>query len=127
MEPYTSFNTYQTHTYPVSTIPKSDRFKSKPKFIPKIKIDGISFEGGGTRALTHDYAMLLVLVNYLKRNIKDILVPTKYYGSNSGGSWTLASLVGYEASGITFPLDNVVDPFTFYNQYWLTPVEANFV
>lgn len=90
------------------------------------QLDAVSFKGGGIRAPTHDFAFILYALRSLRKTVPELFKNTKYFGSNSGGSWTNAVLMAYPQ--IDFPLDKIAsegDEYwkTFYYDKWLKIVE----
>lgn len=101
---------------------------SNVKDLPTLKIDGFSFLGGGVRCAPGQYAVMCTIMHKLKIIPEEILHYTKYLSCNSGGAFTMATLLCYPNMKTLWPLDKVkdlsqADLETFYQKYWIQPTK----
>lgn len=101
---------------------------SKTKELPSLRMDGFSFLGGGVRCAPGQYAVMCTIMNKLKLIPEEMLHYTKYLSCNSGGAFTMATLLCYPNMKTIWPLDKVKDLSQkdlqgFYQKYWIQPTK----
>ena len=118
---------------------------SQTKF-PKIdKIDGMTFLGGGVRCATHQLPPICLAMFKLGLTFEQLVRDVKYFGANSGGTFTATALLCYrktynpQTKKLEFPLNEIpnyvadksgklpVSLVNFYKPYWIDPISSQFV
>jgi hypothetical protein len=97
------------------------------------KVDGFCFLGGGVRCAVGQYAVMFAIMNKLKLIPEEMLYYTKYLSCNSGGAFTMASLLCYPMMKSLWPIHTIkdMDPssddlYNFYMKYWIKPTQDSF-
>ena len=105
--------------------------RAAPVPLSDVRIAGVAFEGGGTRSPPHDFAVIVLALKVSKKTVPQLFKRTKYFGGNSGGSWTSAVLMTYpQLVTNPFPLDEVASNPSedywrdFFSTFWLDKVKS---
>lgn len=96
--------------------------------LPTLKPDGFSFLGGGVRCAVGQYAVMSTIMHKIDLVPEEMLHNTKYLSCNSGGAFTMATLLNYPNMKQLWPLDTIKDLKqkdleTFYQTYWINPTK----
>jgi hypothetical protein len=110
-----------------------------PTALPTIpQIDGVSFLGGGVRCPTHQLPPLFLAMYRKGLTLEELLHGVKYMSCNSGGSFTLTSLLCYPLYEDAFPVNSIATMkagpkdalpdalLDFYAKYWIDVVKSSF-